>query len=164
MKKTIEEIVQEYGVEITPEGGILRAYCPFHNDTGRPNFTVYPETDSYFCFACNEGGDIASFVAKIENISYGEAKKRIEGVHVELEELQSKLDGVQVETDLVLFNDELNVLVSKMCKKFLQKHPEQSARVLELLKTFDHALQQPISYNQMKQILDDVKQRLSKVE
>jgi len=159
MKKTIEQIVEEHGLDIHKEGTVLRAFCPFHNDTGKPNFTVYPETDSWFCFACNEGGDVVSFISKIDQISRAEAQKRYEGAFVELEELQQKIDGVQIENDPVTFNTELNVVVSHHCKKYLQTHPEQAKDVLIYLKQFDNKLFVNISYDEMQKVLQEVKQK-----
>ena len=46
--------------------------CPFHNEkTG--SFTVYPESQSFYCFGCGAGGDIVSFLMRAENLDYVEA-------------------------------------------------------------------------------------------
>lgn len=48
--------------------------CPFHNEkTG--SFNIYPENGSFYCFGCGTGGDIITFIMKIENLDYIEAVK-----------------------------------------------------------------------------------------
>lgn len=67
----IESVVSSY-VSLKRKGKILTGLCPFHNEK-TPSFTVYPETQSYYCFGCGSGGDVVTFIKNIENLSYGEA-------------------------------------------------------------------------------------------
>lgn len=67
----IETVVSSY-VSLKRKGKILSGLCPFHNEK-TPSFTVYPETQSYYCFGCGNGGDVITFIKNIENLSYGEA-------------------------------------------------------------------------------------------
>ncbi len=46
--------------------------CPFHSEK-TPSCTVYPDTQSFYCFGCGAGGDIISFTMRMENLSYMEA-------------------------------------------------------------------------------------------
>ena len=46
--------------------------CPFHDDKA-PSFHVYSDSQSYYCFACHESGDIFTFVMKTQNLSFPEA-------------------------------------------------------------------------------------------
>ena len=50
--------------------------CPFHNEK-TPSFTVYPATQSFYCFGCGAGGDAITFVKKIENLDYLDAVKTL---------------------------------------------------------------------------------------
>src|SRR5262249_7789395 len=52
--------------------------CPLHADHGRPNFYVWTESQSWFCFRCNLGGDVVSLVERIEGLSFREAIERLE--------------------------------------------------------------------------------------
>lgn len=72
----IMDIVSEH-VNLSQIGGLYRAYCPFHNDSD-PSFTVYPQTNSYFCFGCDKGGDIISFLQELMGFEFIEAKKYLE--------------------------------------------------------------------------------------
>ena len=50
--------------------------CPFHNEKS-PSFNVYPENNSFYCFGCGAGGDVITFIRKIENLDYIEAVKML---------------------------------------------------------------------------------------
>lgn len=67
----IESTVSSY-VSLKRKGRILTGLCPFHNEK-TPSFTVYPETQSYYCFGCGSGGDVITFIKNIENLDYIEA-------------------------------------------------------------------------------------------
>lgn len=69
----IETIISSY-VNIRRNGKICRGLCPFHGEK-TPSFTVYPDTQSFYCFGCGEGGDVIRFICSIENLDYIEAVK-----------------------------------------------------------------------------------------
>lgn len=45
---------------------------PFHGEK-TPSFNIYPENGSFYCFGCGAGGDVITFIRKIENLDYIEA-------------------------------------------------------------------------------------------
>lgn len=68
----IEEIVGEH-VALRPAGvGSLKGLCPFH-DERTPSFHVRPHLGMWHCFGCGEGGDVISFVQKIDHLPFSEA-------------------------------------------------------------------------------------------
>ena len=67
----IGEIISSY-VNLKRRGKNLVGLCPFHNEK-TPSFVVYPENGSFYCFGCNTGGDVISFVERVENLDYIEA-------------------------------------------------------------------------------------------
>jgi len=48
------------------------ATCPFHAEK-TPSFCLYPETNSFFCFGCNQNGDVITFVMLLNNFNFKEA-------------------------------------------------------------------------------------------
>lgn len=73
MKTDIEDVISTY-VTLKRRGATLVGLCPFHNEK-TPSFTVYPATQSFYCFGCGAGGDAITFVKKIENLDYLDAVK-----------------------------------------------------------------------------------------
>jgi DNA primase len=63
-------------VPLTRSGRRLKARCPFHAEK-TPSFYVDPEGGFWKCFGCGEGGDVFSFLMKIENLSFPEAAERL---------------------------------------------------------------------------------------
>ncbi|MBE6616618.1 MAG: DNA primase [Ruminococcaceae bacterium] len=64
----IESVISSY-VTLKRAGSNLKGLCPFHSEK-TPSFTVYPGTQSYYCFGCGAGGDVINFVMRTENLDY----------------------------------------------------------------------------------------------
>lgn len=75
----IEQAVSLYA-ELRPSGRLLQARCPLpgHDDTG-PSFTVYVQSQSFYCFGCNRGGDVFKFIQLMEQVGFREAVDKLEG-------------------------------------------------------------------------------------
>lgn len=72
-KTDIEDIISTY-VTLKKRGNTSVGLCPFHNEK-TPSFTVYNDTQSFYCFGCGAGGDAIGFIRKIENLDYIDAVK-----------------------------------------------------------------------------------------
>ena len=64
-KAHIEELVKKYVPTLKKKGRNYIGLCPFHKEK-TPSFTVSPEKQLFKCFGCQEGGNIFSFIKKIE--------------------------------------------------------------------------------------------------
>ncbi|MFV0253803.1 MAG: DNA primase [Beutenbergiaceae bacterium] len=74
----IEEIVGSH-VTLKQAGvGSMKGLCPFH-DERTPSFHVRPQVGLWHCFGCGEGGDVISFVQKIDHLSFTEAVEHLAG-------------------------------------------------------------------------------------
>ena len=76
-KSRIDEVVREH-VALKSVGGSLKGLCPFH-DEKTPSFHVTPAKGFWYCFGCGEGGDVFSFLQKIEHTSFSETVEKLAG-------------------------------------------------------------------------------------
>ena len=68
---SIEDVVGRY-VELKKSGSSLVGLCPFHSER-TPSFHVTPSKQMFYCFGCNTGGDVITFIMSIEHLSYVDA-------------------------------------------------------------------------------------------
>ncbi len=72
----ILDLVSNYAA-LQRSGRSYKANCPFHNER-TPSFHVFPDRQTWRCFgACASGGDIFSFLMRVENLDFGEALRRL---------------------------------------------------------------------------------------
>ena len=94
----IEDIV---GAHVTlKSGGVgsMKGLCPFHDERS-PSFHVRPQVGRWHCFGCGEGGDVISFVEKIDGLTFTEAVEFLAGrvgVQLRYEEGGGPRTGVDV--------------------------------------------------------------------
>lgn len=72
-RNNITDVVSAY-VNLKKAGRLYSGRCPFHNEK-TPSFYVYPDTQSFYCFGCGAGGEVITFIKKIENLDYIDAVK-----------------------------------------------------------------------------------------
>lgn len=65
----LADFAAQVGLSLRRVGDKYNCLCPFHGDRGTPNLFIYPESDSFYCFACGIGGGKQYFIAKLLNIS-----------------------------------------------------------------------------------------------
>ncbi len=75
MRLDIVDVISEY-VPLKKSGSNFKGLCPFHSEK-TPSFTVSPSKQFYYCFGCGEGGDLITFIKKIENLTFQEAIERL---------------------------------------------------------------------------------------
>jgi DNA primase len=106
LRTDINDVISSY-VTLKKRGRTYVGLCPFHNEK-TPSFTVYPDTQSFYCFGCGAGGDAIGFIKKIENLDYMDAVKAL-----------AERSGMQIPSD-VGYNDEL----AKLRRKVLEINRE----------------------------------------
>ena len=67
-RNDIEQVISSY-VTLKPAGSNMVGLCPFHSENS-PSFTVFGSDDHFYCFGCGAGGDVISFVMRMENVDY----------------------------------------------------------------------------------------------
>ena len=91
-RNNIETVVSSY-VTLKRAGSNFNANCPFHSEK-TPSFTVFPSTQSFYCFGCGAGGDAISFVMRMENLDYLSAVRVLaERSGIKLPEAEVRPDG-----------------------------------------------------------------------
>jgi len=75
-KARIDEVVSDYVTLKHAGGGSQKGLCPFHDEKS-PSFNVNPSRGFFHCFGCQEGGDVISFLMKIDGLSFSDAVERL---------------------------------------------------------------------------------------
>ena len=118
------EIVSQY-VNLRRSGRTMVGLCPFHNEK-TPSFHVNPERQRWKCFGCGEGGDVFTFIQKIDNLTFREALEHLaRKVGVEIRRTQQSAK-VYTEKDIVL-------RANNVACEFFRSQLRESSRALGYL-------------------------------
>ncbi len=72
------DTVEASGVRLRGRGRVRQGVCPFHEEV-EGSFTVYADSERWYCFGCGLGGDVLDFIQRTENLSLPEAIARLDG-------------------------------------------------------------------------------------
>ena len=72
------DVVEASGVQLSGHGRVRQGVCPFHEET-EGSFTVYADSERWFCFGCGEGGDVLDYLRRLEGLSLPEVIRRLNG-------------------------------------------------------------------------------------
>lgn len=72
---SILDVVSEY-TKLKKAGTYWKASCPFHHEK-TASFTVSPHKEIFYCFGCHMGGDLITFISKVENCTQLEAAQHL---------------------------------------------------------------------------------------
>ena len=75
-RSPIAEVVGDYLQLSNAGSGNLKGLCPFH-DEKTPSFNVTPSNGMWYCHGCGEGGDVITFIEKIEHLPFAETLERL---------------------------------------------------------------------------------------
>lgn len=88
----IVAVISEY-VNLKQRGRSFTGLCPFHSEK-TPSFTVSREKQLFYCFGCGAGGDVLTFIMRIENLTFGPALRLLaERANIQLPEVQLSPTG-----------------------------------------------------------------------
>ena len=71
------DVVEASGVRLHGRGRVRQGICPFHEEV-EGSFTVYADSQRWYCFGCGEGGDVLDFVRRAEDLSLPDAIRRLD--------------------------------------------------------------------------------------
>lgn len=106
-RNNIEDVISGY-VSLKRAGSNMNGLCPFHSEK-TPSFTVFSAAQNFYCFGCGAGGDVISFIMRIENLDYPSAIEFLaKRVGIELSDFRDTGTGTARKTVL-----EMNKLAAK---------------------------------------------------
>ncbi len=90
----IVDVVSQY-VHLKRSGRNYFGLCPFHNEKS-PSFSVSPDKQIFHCFGCGVGGNVFTFLMKIEGIGFVEAVQMLaERANIQLPTLENREDAAK---------------------------------------------------------------------
>ena len=72
------DTVEASGVRLRGRGRVRQGVCPFHEEA-EGSFTVYADSERWYCFGCGLGGDVLDFIRRTDNLTLPEAIRRLDG-------------------------------------------------------------------------------------
>ncbi|WP_066038595.1 DNA primase [Herbiconiux solani] len=72
----IADVVGDFVTLKSAGVGSMKGLCPFHDERS-PSFHVRPQVGYYHCFGCGEGGDVFTFLQKMDHVTFSEAVERL---------------------------------------------------------------------------------------
>ena len=79
LNKAKETLIESlYTGDPKKTGRVKMGSCPFHEDK-TPSFTIYPTTNTFYCFSCSRGGDVIDFYMELNNCDFQTALEALAG-------------------------------------------------------------------------------------
>lgn len=123
----IVDVISEY-VTLEKSGTSYKAKCPFHTEK-TPSFSVSPDKQIFHCFGCGEGGNVISFIMKIENLAFVDALKLLaDRVGMILPEKNETIDKERYK------KKQIQYLIHTEAAKYFYQNLKKSEIVLRYLK------------------------------
>ena len=98
----IADVISQY-VHLKRSGRNFFGLCPFHNEKS-PSFSVSPDKQIFHCFGCGVGGNVYTFLMKIEGINFIEAIQMLaERANINLPTLENNADTAKEELKAKLY-------------------------------------------------------------
>ncbi len=144
-------VLDHYGIAYPTNMDHPQICCLFHNDP-QPSMTIYPDTNSFYCFGCTKSGTPETIVMKMEGCSYSEAVKLIHGNGYEWSKIKKKAEKT-VDIDI-------NYLYQVLAKNLKQKihnsadDAEKLDRLKKLIVKYTH---EQVGPNQLMACLKEIK-------
>ena len=92
----IVDVISQY-VHLKRSGRNFFGLCPFHNEKS-PSFSVSPDKQIFHCFGCGVGGNVFTFLSKIEGINFVEAVQILaERANIQLPTFENHADAAREE-------------------------------------------------------------------
>lgn len=121
----IVDVISQY-VHLKRSGRNFFGLCPFHNEKS-PSFSVSPDKQIFHCFGCGAGGNVYTFLTKIEGITFVEAVQTLaEKANIQLPTLENGADSAKEELKLKVLK--VNEFAAEFYHKNLYKPEAKTAQ------------------------------------
>jgi DNA primase len=126
----ILDVIGEY-VSLKKAGLYFKGHCPFHHEK-TASFTVSPHKEIFYCFGCHEGGDVITFISKVEHCTPFEAIKHMaDRYNIDIpESMLKEARSSESNEDKNRYFD-LCEMVAHWCAENLKKNPSVMQYVLQ---------------------------------
>jgi DNA primase len=112
-------------VSLRKRGNDLVGLCPFHTEK-TPSFHVHPDKGFFKCFGCGAGGDVITFLSKLENLSFPDAVRMLaQKAGIELEPESPQAQRVRSEREAIY---EANRIATAFFERMLREPGGAAAR------------------------------------
>ncbi|NCC37107.1 MAG: DNA primase, partial [Chloroflexia bacterium] len=71
------ELINSNGVSLRKAGRNYVGFCPFHPNSRTPAFTVFPDTQSFYCFGCQASGTAFDFLMRKQGLDFPTALEQL---------------------------------------------------------------------------------------
>ena len=126
----VVDVISQY-VHLSRKGRNYFGLCPFHNEKS-PSFSVSPDKQIFHCFGCGVGGNVYTFLMKIEGLTFLEALETLAerakiqlptldtGLDSQKEELKSKVYKIN-EISAEFYHQNLYKTTAKIAQEYIKK-------------------------------------------
>ncbi|MFO7807281.1 MAG: DNA primase [Candidatus Moraniibacteriota bacterium] len=127
---SVVELIGDY-LKLEKAGTNYKALCPFHNEK-TPSFMVNPERNFWYCFGCQKGGDIFTFIMEMEGMEFREALERLaDRSGVEIPKFNKKVNQQEKNQKEKLY--EITEIANNFFQEQLWKNSSDSEKVVNYL-------------------------------
>ena len=121
----IVEVISQY-VHLKRSGRNFFGLCPFHNEKS-PSFSVSPDKQIFHCFGCGVGGNVITFIGKIEGIGFKESIEALaERANIQLPTIENNVDSKKEELKSKVYK--INTFAAEYYHKRLYQKEAKSAQ------------------------------------
>lgn len=145
----ILDVLSDYGINTTQIGSKYFTNCLFHNGDNTPSLAIYPDTNSFYCFACHTYGTVENLIAKLENKTYYEVCNMLYGDKYNFRKLGNKNKEIEPDSKYML-----DILSKELYNKVRNKKIDLN-KVPEIINKFTT---KNLKVDRFKQLLRDIRE------
>ena len=155
----IVSIFKHYGFELKESGDRFVCLCPFHNDRNTPNLTIYPSSNSFYCFTCKKSGDALTLISFMEKKPVYEIMKELGTTFIKYKLTSNYKRPVDFFQSLLKDS-------SALFYNYIKAYPENKVHYMSCMQQFDVYLEDlivnkvQVDFTLYNQILDNLKKML----